>query len=321
MRLANPTIVAQLRQYCGIKEATMRRDSGKGMVLAGAAALALAACSGASDGNGAVQDETATASAPAGDAVTQPEESAPSGDIAGLADRAEIPVSLPKMAYVFNYGFRLPGKDIPALEQKHADMCEAMGPYSCQIVSLTSSGEEGEDQSGKLELSVVSDKARGFGSLLSAAATSAGGEQVEANIQGEEVSKQIVDTEARLRSRIALRDRLMEVLKSHKGSVSDLVQAEGNVAAVNEEIDQANSWLKEMKGRVAYSRVVLNYESSEPFAGNFMAPVRGAVGSLGWIFGVLAALLVWLAAIGGPFALAVWAYRRVSRRYAPPEAA
>jgi hypothetical protein len=285
--------------------------------LVSVAALALAACSEASDMNGAAHDESATASAPAGDAATQPDDSAPSGDIEGLADRAEIPVSLPKMAYVFNYGFRLPGKDIPALEQKHADMCEAMGPYSCQIVSLTSSGEKGEDQRGKLELSVVSDKARGFGALLSAAATSAGGKQVEANIQGEEVSKQIVDTEARLRSRIALRDRLMDVLKTHKGSVSDLVEAEGNVAAVNEEIDQANSWLKEMKGRVAYSRVVLNYESSEPFTGSFMAPVRGAVGSLGSIFGVLAALLVWLLAIGGPIGAGIWGFRRLQRRWAP----
>lgn len=297
----------------------MWRDSGRGIFLVGAAAMALAACSDASDGKMAAQDE-GLSSAPVTEAAGQPTDAAPGGDIAGLADRAEIPVSLPKMAYVFNYGFRLPGKDIPALEQKHADMCEAMGPYSCQIVSLTSSGEKGEDQSGKLELSVVSDKARGFGALLSAAATSAGGEQVEASIQGEEVSKQIVDTEARLRSRIALRDRLMDVLKTHKGSVSDLVQAEGNVAAVNEEIDQANSWLKEMKGRVAYSRVVLNYESSEPFAGRFMGPVRGAVGSLGSIFGLLAAIAIVLLAVGGPIALATWAFRRIRRRFATPEA-
>jgi len=298
----------------------MWRDSSKGFVLASLTALALAACSEAEHGdapaNGGAAD---TASATVSEA--KPAEPAPSGDLQGLEDRVAIPVSLPKMAYVFDYGFRLPGKDIPALEQKHADMCEAMGPYNCQTVSLTSSGQEGENRTGKLELSVVSERARGFGALLSAAATSAGGEQIAANIEGEEVSKQMVDTEARLRSRVALRDRLLDVVKTRKGTVAELVDAERNVAAVNEEIDQANSWLKEMKGRVAYSKVVVNYESAEPYADGFIAPVRGALDSLGSIFGFLAAIAIMLAAIGGPIGAAVWGYRRLRRRLAATELA
>jgi hypothetical protein len=294
----------------------MWRDSGKEFLLASAAALALTGCSEQHGGNAA---DTATESASALQREAKSADAAPNGELAGLGDRVAIPVSLPQMAYVFNYGFRLPGKDIPALEQKHADMCEAMGPYSCQIVSLTSNGSEGENQTGKLELSVVSDNARRFGALLAAAATSAGGEQIAANIEGEEVSKQMVDTEARLRSRVALRDRLLEVVKTRKGTVAELVDAERNVAAVNEEIDQANSWLKEMKGRVAYSKVVVNYESATPAASSFLAPVRGAVGSLSSIFGFLAAIAILLAALGGPIGLAVWGYRRLRRRLAPAE--
>jgi hypothetical protein len=283
-----------------------------------AAALALAACSESQQGEApSAGGATDSAASPLSEAASNAV--APSGDLAGLGDRVAIPVSLPKMAYVFDYGFRLPGKDIPALEQKHADMCEAMGPYGCQIVSLTSSGEEGEHQTGKLELSVVSDKARGFGAQLAAAATSAGGEQVAADIQGEDVSKQMVDTEARLRSRVALRDRLLDVVKTRKGTVAELVEAERNVAAVNEEIDQATSWLKEMKGRVAYSRVVVNYESASPIAGSFLAPVRAAFGSLGAILGALAAVLIWLLAIGGPIAALIWGFRRFPRRWRPSE--
>jgi len=294
----------------------MWRDSGKEFLLASAVALALTGCSEQHGGNAA---DTATESASALQREAKSADAAPNGELAGLGDRVAIPVSLPQIAYVFNYGFRLPGKDIPALEQKHADMCEAMGPYSCQIVSLTSNGSEGENQTGKLELSVVSDNARRFGALLAAAATSAGGEQIAANIEGEEVSKQMVDTEARLRSRVALRDRLLEVVKTRKGTVAELVDAERNVAAVNEEIDQANSWLKEMKGRVAYSKVVVNYESATPAASSFLAPVRGAVGSLSSIFGFLAAIAILLAALGGPIGLAVWGYRRLRRRLAPAE--
>ena len=293
----------------------MWHDSGRGLILAGVAALALTACSKADDDQTAPA-EKAAASSPAADVAAQSDDSAAKGQLA-----AEIPASLPKMAYVFDYGFRLPGKDIAALEQKHADMCEAMGPYNCQIVSLSSSGDEGEYVTGKLELAVVADKARAFGVRLAESAKGAGGEQVSAKIEGEDLSKQMVDTDARLKSRIALRDRLMEVLNTRKGTVAELVEAERGVAQVNEEIDQAKSWLQEMKGRVAFSRVVVDYQSAGPAAGSFLAPVRGAVGSLGSIFGVLAAIAILMIAVGGPIGLIVWGYRRLRRRWTPAEAA
>jgi len=293
----------------------MWHDSGRGLILAGVAALALTACSKADDDQTAPA-EKAAASSPAADVAAQSDDSAAKGQLA-----AEIPASLPKMAYVFDYGFRLPGKDIAALEQKHADMCEAMGPYNCQIVSLSSSGDEGEYVTGKLELAVVADKARAFGVKLAESAKGAGGEQVSAKIEGEDLSKQMVDTDARLKSRIALRDRLMEVLNTRKGTVAELVEAERGVAQVNEEIDQAKSWLQEMKGRVAFSRVVVDYQSAGPAAGSFLAPVRGAVGSLGSIFGVLAAIAILMIAVGGPIGLIVWGYRRLRRRWTPAEAA
>jgi hypothetical protein len=295
----------------------MWRDSGRGLILAGVAALALAACSEAGDDKSAPGE---SGSAPAADVAAPTTDAAPTGELAALGDRAAIPVSLPKMAYVFDYGFRLPGKDIAALEQKHADMCEAMGPYGCQIVSLSTTGDQDEEITGKLELAVVSDKARAFGGKLAESAKSAGSEQVSATIEGEDLSKQMVDTDARLKTRIALRDRLLEVLKTRKGTVAELVEAERGVAQVNEEIDQARSWLQEMKGRVSFSRVVVNYESASPAVGSFLAPVRGALGSLGSILGGLVAILIMLAAIGGPLALVFWGFRRARRRWAPVEA-
>jgi hypothetical protein len=294
----------------------MWRDSRRSLVLAGMA-VALAACSEASDNQGAGAPAGSAAEANLADAAS---DTAPTGELASLGDRATIPVSLPKMAYVFAYGFRLPGKDIAALEQTHADMCEAMGPYGCQIVSLSTTGKEDEEITGKLELAVVSDKARAFGGKLAESAKSAGGEQLSATIEGEDLSKQMVDTDARLKTRIALRDRLLEVLKTRKGTVAELVEAERGVAQVNEEIDQARSWLQEMKGRVSFSRVVVNYESTSPAVGSFLAPVRGALGSLGSILGGLVAILIMLAAIGGPLALAFWLFRRARRRWAPVEA-
>ena len=154
-----------------------------------------------------------------------------------------------------------------------------------------------------------------FGALLEKEATDSGAEQISANIQAEELSKAIVDTEARLDARTALRDRLQEVLRTRKGSVRELVEAERSVAQVNEEIDQARSWLGEMKGRVAYSRVNIRYETGAIVTNDFLAPIQGVVGSMGSIFGFIIAGLMLLLAIGLPIGGAVWAGRTINRRF------
>ncbi len=283
-------------------------------LLAPVSLMALAACGDSpmplSDAeSGEAVSESAAGTSSSADATAN----ATTGEVAGLEGRPEIPLSLPKMAYVFDYGFRLAGEAIAPLQEEHAAMCEAQGPGACQIISLSRTGDEPGEVHGELQLAVAADRARGFGSLLSASAERAGAEAFRADIEGEELSKSIVDTEARLRTRIALRDRLMEVLETRRGTVEELVQAERSVAAVNEEIDQAQSWLAEQKGRVAYSRMTLSYEAANP-GGSFTGPIDGAVGSLGAIFGTLAAIVIYLTAIAGPFVLGALGFRWLTRR-------
>lgn len=277
--------------------------------LFGASLMILAACSQEEDFRG--NDAAAEAASEAAPVVTADAES-------GEAARSPIPVTLPRMANVFDYGFRLPGEEIAALQMRHADMCEALGPRQCMIVGMTSAGgEEDEEASGVLELAVASDRARGFVGELSAIAEGFHGEQVSAQITGEDLSKQIVDTQARLRSRTELRDRLLEVLRTRRGSVEDLVAAEQNVAAINEEIDQARSWMAEMEGRVSFSRVKLTYASNTPVGSDFMGPVNKALGSLGSILGILAAVMIVLAGVTGPFVLGALGLRHWQKRKAP----
>jgi len=241
----------------------------------------------------------------------------------------EIPVGMPQIAYVFTYGYRVPGDRIPALQQRHADLCESRGPQICRIIAMDQSGTEGEYSSGTLQLAVASTEARAFGKRLATLAEGADGEQVAAAISGEDLSKSIVDTEARLRARTLLRDRLMEVLATRRGTVTELVEAERGVAQVNEEIDQARSWLSEMKSRVAFSRLDITYASGQPTTGGFMEPVRAAVGSLGPLFGNLVGVLIVLGSLAVPL-LAIWlgaralwrraGWRWPSIRQAPAEA-
>lgn len=271
--------------------------------LIGALIVALAACS---EQDGGAYEEASIAN-PAG------VESAGSA-----ADAAHpVPVNLPRMAHVFDYGFRLPGEEIAALQSHHADMCEALGPAHCMIVGMTSTGGEDDEQAGgTLELAVASDRARGFVGELATVAEGFHGEQVSGQITGEDLSRQIIDTEAHLRSRTELRDRLLEVLRTRRGSVEDLVEAERQVAEINEQIDAARSTMADMRGRVSYSRVRLSYASNTPIGSDFLAPVQGALGSLGTILGLVVAGFILLAGIAGPFVLGALGLRHWQKRKA-----
>lgn len=291
-------------------------------IMASAAAislLALAACSEA-------QQDEATSSAPqevsveaASDGTAAPAEAA-AEESSALPPLAGIPVTLPQLAYLYDYRWRMPAAEIGALQRRHASLCEQQGPASCQILGMSKTGEEEGEVQGVLEMAVASKQARAFGALLEDEAEDAGAEQVSAEIASEELSKNIVDTEARLAARTELRDRLLQVLKTRKGTVEELVEAERSVAQVNEEIDQARSWLKEMQGRVAYSKVTVNYETGTPVTSDFLGPVTGALGSLGTIFGYMLAILIVLGAVVLPIGGMVWASRALGRRMAPPAA-
>lgn len=241
-------------------------------------------------------------------------DSAPGGT---LPDLDTLEISLPKLAYVYDFAFRVPGDEIGKLQRRHADLCEQQGPATCQIVGMSKTGEEANAVTGELELAVASSYARAFGDLLEKEAEDGGAEQLSAEITAEELSKQIVDTEAHLRARVQLRDRLEEVLRTRRGDVRELVEAERSVAQVNQEIDQARSWLKEMRGRVAYSRMTVRYETGQNMGGKFLRPIMGVLGSLGSILGFAIAALIALVAVAVPVVAVIrtgqWANRRFGR--------
>lgn len=225
-----------------------------------------------------------------------------------------LPAGMPQVAYTYAYGFRVAPNLIRPIQEKHADMCEAKGPQVCRIVSMNSGESEGDYAYGSLQIAIASGEARTFGKALTATSEGMKGELVSSSIQGEDLSKRIVDTEARLRARTVLRDRLMEVLRNRKGTVAELVEAERGVAQVNEEIDQARSWLNEMRGRVAFSTMTLEYEAGTPSQGGFMDPIRSAWGSLASIFGNLIALMMLLVTVVAPIGLLVWGAIRLAKR-------
>lgn len=288
----------------------------KAFLFIGIAALALAGCAKEESGaqmSEAMSESTADAAASADVA----EAGAANSESPISNGRPRIPAAMPQLAYDYGMTFELQSDGIGKLMRRHANVCEQQGPASCRIVGMDLSGRAADDDvRGKLSLAVASNHARAVTALLEDEAADAGAELASSTIGSEEVSKQVVDTEARIRAREELRDRLMEVLRTRKGSVQELVEAERSVAAVNEEIDQARSWLAETKGRVAFSRLDIDYAPPSGAASEFTAPIEGAFGSLGGILGSLVAVLLVLLAVGLPIGGVVvglmWLRRKLS---------
>ncbi|WP_066552226.1 DUF4349 domain-containing protein [Croceicoccus bisphenolivorans] len=271
-------------------------------------ALALAACDSAPSGNYEASESIATLDV-AEEAAAEAPESADTG--------GEIAVALPRIAYVYSFGFRLPAAKIAPLQLAHADLCDAQGPRTCRILDMRQAGMEGEYSSGSLTLAVAAPQARAFGAKLSQLAGKEGGTQISSAISGEDLSKQIVDTEARIKARTILRDRLLEVLQTRRGTVAELVEAERAVARVNEEIDQAQSWLAEMRGRVDFSRLNVSYESGMPETGSFSSPVRQALSSVSGILGSMLAAAIILLTVLIPLGIVGWGGWKLFRKMRP----
>lgn len=232
----------------------------------------------------------------------------------GAQTSPEQNATVPKIAYAYSFGFSISAKSMPVLQRKHAQLCEAMGPQSCRVMQMSQSGNEGDYASGELELEVAASQVKAFGNELGKAAESTGGKQISNAVSGEDLSKQIVDTQARLQARQLLRSRLMELLASHNGSVAELIEAERGVADVNEEIDEEQRLLKELNGRVEFSRVSINYQSGASAGYGFTAPIAAAFRNLGSILGTVIAGLIVISISLVPIVLFVIAWRWAWRR-------
>ncbi len=233
----------------------------------------------------------------------------------GQTNPAPIAVAVPQMAYTYGFVFRLPEASVAAVQARHVALCDSLGPTKCQVLAMRSAGGDEDTGNGTLNLRVASALARSFGSRLGQASTAAGGRTVSSTIAAEDVSKNIVDTEARLRQRELLVARLTEILRTRQGRVAELVEAERSVAAAQEEIDQAKGWLTELRGRVAMATVEIAYEPVAPGPAAARGGLGDSVAQSGSAFvsglSALLQVLIFLAPWAVLLGLIVWAGRRV----------
>ena len=220
-----------------------------------------------------------------------------------------------QIAYTYGYGFRIGADDIAALQERHIALCEKMAP-ACRIIRTSQSKSDSYDSYGEVRMEVAADKAGSLRDALVAPAEELGGALVSSVREGEDLSEQIIDTEARLKSRLVLRDKLTDILRGTRGSVAELVQAEAEIAKVNEDIDATRARLEAYRGRIRYSAVTIEYEPAfgETQMG-FVRPVSEALGAVGTTLGMSLAAIIYVLTALVPVVALIAALRWVLHRF------
>ncbi|RYD68585.1 MAG: DUF4349 domain-containing protein [Sphingomonadales bacterium] len=194
------------------------------------------------------------------------ESAAPPGGAAKSDAPDAVTVSVPQLAYAFALSYLVPADRIADTQDAHRTQCERMGPARCQLLAMERGTGEDRSNGATMKLRVASSEASAFSVLLDRTVSDAGGRPTDAKVEGEDVSKAIVDTKARIAQRELLVARLTKMLRERKGSISELIEAERSVAAGQEELDQAKAWLSELRGRVAMSTFDIRYAAIAPSA-------------------------------------------------------
>jgi len=227
------------------------------------------------------------------------------------------------LAYRYAYGLRAPAEAVRPLVQQHQQACEAAGPSLCQIVNSNVT-EAGSDRvSARLVIRAEPGWLTTFREGLEADAENAGGEVTSSSQSAEDLTRPILDTQARLDAQIQLRERLTGLLDRQGANIEELIRVERELARVNGDIESATAQLRAMRARVSMSIADLNYQSEiRPISQSTVNPVGEAVrdfagivlGGLAVMIRLIAGILPWLILIvPAVWLLARWR-RGVNRR-------
>lgn len=171
------------------------------------------------------------------------------------ADTAEV---RPDRMLIWRADLRLDVWSISNAVTEATAMAERQGGF---VEQKSDHGEE----SASLTLRVP---ANSFKAAMSALETL--GTVTYRNIEGEDITEQYIDVEARLKNKIVLRDRLKELL-AKATEVKDLLSIETELNRVQADLDSMEGRIKSLRGQVEYATVRLSLDRK---------PILGPLGYL-----------------------------------------
>lgn len=224
----------------------------------------------------------------------------------------------PRIAYTYTVTYAFDRRTVGQVQARQLALCRQLGPTRCLIVksTLNAPGPEDHIVTDEAVLLVDAQLAGELNRRLDALAVAGGATPANRQVEAEDVTRQVIDSDARVRAKQALAERLLNIIRSGKGKVGELVEAERAYAATQEELDAARGEQADLAQRVAMSRVTISYVFNDtPGQGS---PVRVSLATAGETLATSLAALVtaavgglpWLVTLAIALALARWVGRK-----------
>lgn len=228
-----------------------------------------------------------------------PAPAAPGTQQQGQPSQPTSPAPVLYLAYSYAMGLEIPSQRLSGVMDAHIQSCAAAGPRQCQLIGSNKSGDPESYVEGYVSIRAEPMWLRTFMGGISAQVDAADGRIVSQTTNTEDLTRAIVDTEARLRALTALRDRLQQLLRNRPGRLADLLEVERELARVQGEIDAIQSNLAVMRTRVAMSELTINYRSApRSVASDTFLPLRDALANfLGIVVGGFAVIITLIAGL------------------------
>ncbi|MEO1552336.1 MAG: DUF4349 domain-containing protein [Pseudomonadota bacterium] len=279
-------------------------------ILFSASFLGLAACGGG-DYERSAEAPISVMSEPVMEYQADQNFSAKSGRPASPADPAPDPVAGEPaaeqyIAYSHSLGMSLPKGEVPPMMAAHTEACRAAGTANCIVINSNVYSQEEDFASGNLSIRATPDWIETFLSGIDAAADAAGGEITQRSTRAEDLTRQIVDTGARLEAQKTLQGRLLNLLERRDGELGELLQIERELARVTGGIESIEAQLKTLRLRVSMSSLDINYQTKVPaFSGSRENPLGQAFGDFFYNLSGAIAAVITAFAVGLPWILLI----------------
>ena len=223
------------------------------------------------------------------------------------------------LTYRYGYGLVMPSTAVKSTADKHMQICRDAGPSKCQITGSNANNYSDEDIRANLSLRAEPKWLESFVADMKTDIAEVKGRVESENTAVEDLTRAILDTDARLKAKRTLRTRLEALLATRDAKLPDLLTLERELARVQGEIESATANLKALRARVSMSVVTINYSSERAaISGSSFAPIGDALkdflgilsASLAAFIRMLAAILPWLLLIIPGFFIGRWFWRR-----------
>jgi len=247
---------------------------------------------------------------------------APPAVISGEVSRDEAPVEQ-YIAYTHSYMLVFGPDGARAAMATHRDRCMQAGPEVCQVVAANANQQRGDFYRATLQIKAIPGWIETFRSTLESETEAGGGYISQQSSNATDLTRPILDAEARLTAKRQLRERLTGLLERENASVEELVQLERELARVQGDIEASEANIRVMRARVSMSTVTLTYTTElPPVSQGAFDPVGQALGNsvrnfssaLGDVITFLVILIPWLIVVLPAGWLVLRALRTLFRR-------